>query len=373
MRGDTDPQETLGAQQLKTQNGSMRVRDKQNELVRLARDLVEITSEIATEKFSPAILIEMSQTQLPTAAMVQRQVAQIQQQLAQQSQQIQQQMRSQQDPSQGQQLMQAVQAAMMQGQQQIQKLQAQPTIHQVLDFLKNNRAKSFVLDIETDSTIMADENGEKQRRTEFVGVLGQLLPQLAQMIGADPSTAPFCGELLKFATAPFRAGRALDGAIDELVEQMKTKADQQQGDDPTTAQNKTALQIEQMKDRTAQIKINADTQIAQQKLQQDDLHNQQNLMNQRTIKQMEIDANLRVAKGEATIDLMGSAQKGQQEAQAHQAEMAKAAAELQNTQQKGVLAQQSADAKRADMAARQTERQQQATLRAQQPKPRGPV
>ena len=35
-------------------------------------------------------------------------------------------------------------------------------------FLKDNRAKAFVLDIETDSTIMADENAEKQRRTEFV-------------------------------------------------------------------------------------------------------------------------------------------------------------------------------------------------------------
>ena len=44
MRGDTDPQETLGAQQLKTQYGSTRIRDKQGELARLARDLVEITS-----------------------------------------------------------------------------------------------------------------------------------------------------------------------------------------------------------------------------------------------------------------------------------------------------------------------------------------
>ena len=43
MRGATDPSETLGAQQLKTQNGSTRTRDKQQELVRIARDLVEIT------------------------------------------------------------------------------------------------------------------------------------------------------------------------------------------------------------------------------------------------------------------------------------------------------------------------------------------
>src|SRR4029077_9831174 len=65
MRGDTDPNETLGAQQLKTQYGSTRIRDKQGELARLARDLVEITSEIITEKFSDDTIIEMSQTQLP--------------------------------------------------------------------------------------------------------------------------------------------------------------------------------------------------------------------------------------------------------------------------------------------------------------------
>ena len=57
----------------------------------------------------------------------------------------------------------------MQQAQQLQKIQEEPTIEQVLQFLKDNRAKSFVLDIETDSTIMADENAEKQRRTEFIG------------------------------------------------------------------------------------------------------------------------------------------------------------------------------------------------------------
>ncbi len=65
-----------------------------------------------------------------------------------------------------------------------------------------------MLDIETDSTILIDENAEKQRRTEFVGVLSQLLPQLAQMIAREPKTAEFCGEVLKFSTAPFRAGRS---------------------------------------------------------------------------------------------------------------------------------------------------------------------
>ena len=151
---------------------------------------------------------------------------------------------------------------------QLQKLQEQPTIEQVLHFLKDNRAKSFVLDIETDSTILADEQAEKQARTEFVGVLGQLLPQLSAMITAEPKTAEFCGELLKFATAPFRAGRSLDGAIDELVEQMKAKAEQPQARIPMPG----LIQVEQMKQQTDREKLTADDKQHAADLQQKDRH-----------------------------------------------------------------------------------------------------
>jgi hypothetical protein len=254
MRGSTDPQETLGAQQLKTQYGSSRIRDKQAEIVRIARDLVEISSEIITEKFDPVTIIEMSQTQLPTRAMLQQQIAAIQAQASQAMQNPQLMQQAQQNPQMAQQVMQQVQ-------QQIQQLLGQPTIEAVLRFLKDNRAKSFVLDIETDSTIQADENAEKQRRAEFVGMLGQLLPQLAQMAAAEPKTAGFCGELLKFSVAPFRVSRSLDGAIDSLVQLMEGKAGQQKGDDPSTAQNKAAIQIEQMKIAYQRERDTADRQL----------------------------------------------------------------------------------------------------------------
>ena len=312
MRGATDPNETLGAQQLKTQYGSTRIRDKQQEMVRLARDLVEITSEIITEKFDDVTIIEMSQTQLPTQQMQQQKMAQIQQML-QQGQQMMQSPQAQQDPSQGQQMQQQMAAGM----QKLQKMQEEPTIEQVLKFLGNNRAKSFVLDIETDSTIMADENGEKQRRTEFVGVLGQLLPQLSQMITSDPKTAPFCGEILKFATAPFRAGRSLDGAIDELIEQMKMKADEPQGDDPTTASNKAAIQIEQMKQKTIADKNAVDAKLKASELLQKDEHKKLELQNDRAIAL----AQLQAKQGDADGKLQVQNQKLMESREAHQSQM----------------------------------------------------
>ena len=59
-------------------------------------------------------------------------------------------------------------------------------------------------------------------------------------------TAPFCGEILKFATAPYRAGRSLDGAIDDLIEQMKMKGDQPRTD-PEAEKVKALTQIEKQK------------------------------------------------------------------------------------------------------------------------------
>ena len=44
MRGATDPNETLGAQQTEAQYGTSRIRDKQKEMVRMARDLVRSPS-----------------------------------------------------------------------------------------------------------------------------------------------------------------------------------------------------------------------------------------------------------------------------------------------------------------------------------------
>jgi hypothetical protein len=234
------------------------------------------------------------------------------QQGIQQGQQMMQQ-GQQQDPAQAQQM----QTMMVQAQSKLQKMQEEPTIEQVLQFLGDNRAKSFVLDIETDSTIMADENAEKQRRTEFIGVLGQLLPQLSTMIQNEPKTAPFCGEILKFATAPFRSGRSLDGAIDELIEQMKAKGDQPPGDDPVTAKGKMDMQIEQMKQKTIADKNAMDARLKASELLQQDNHKKMELENDRLIAQ----AQLQDKQSDAAGKLQIQNQKAMESREAHQAQM----------------------------------------------------
>jgi hypothetical protein len=340
MRGATDPNETLGAQQLKTQYGSTRIRDKQQEMVRIARDLVEITLEIITEKFKPETMIEMSQSQLPTDKMKREALQMLQMQATQLMQQMQQQAQQpppppqqpgqppQQDPN------QALQQQMTQLQQKMQEISQKPTTDQVFKFLKDNRAKSFVLDIETDSTILQDENAEKQRRTEFVQMLSGLLQQMSQMYAADPTTGPFLGEVLKFSVAPFRAGRALDGAIDEFVQQMEDKGKQPRGDDPQTAQGKVAIQIEQMKVQAQQQTDKGKLQLQAQELQMKDQHKKLELQNERDIKMAELQAQ----QGDQQAEMVRTSQQAMHDRESHQADMIKSQQDMELQRQKADLA-----------------------------------
>ena len=275
MRGETDARETLGAQNLKAQFGSSRIKDKQLEMVRIARDLVVICSEIITEKFADETIIEMSQTQVPTKQIQQFQVKQLQGQIQQimaqgQSPQIQQ-MR-QQNPQQLQQMAQQAQAQVDEKQKRLKKSPIDLTSTRYLHFYGTTALNALSSTSKPTRPSSLMRKAEKEARTEFTSVLGTVLPQLAQMIATEPGTADFCGQVLKFITAPFRAGRQLDGAIDDLAELMKTKGDQPRGDDPTTSTNKTAIQIEQIKQQTEKQKNDAMNQLKAQELQMKDQH-----------------------------------------------------------------------------------------------------
>ena len=378
MRGATDPQETLGAQQLKSQYGSVRIRDRQGEMVRIARDLEEISAEIMCSEFSTQTFLDMSQMDIPTEAMQQQKVAMMTQQLQQAVMSIQQQMQahtmqqqamSQQGtapgqlpsqighnggpPMQGgpdpQQMMQQAQQQIQQAQAKIMEEQQRPTIEDVMQFLHDYRTTAFILDIETDSTIQADENAEKQRRTEFVQVLAQLIPQLAQLIALDPKTAPFCGEVLKFSVAPFRAGRSLDGAIDDLVDQMEARAQQGgQKQDPEIQKLQATQQIEQMK--------------LVQKKQADDQKHQLDMFkmkNDRELEQIKLDGEFKLAMFEAQgkreenmAKIQQITAKTQQERLHHDATMQENQQKLQINAQSAQQKQMDAQQRRADMAQR---------------------
>ncbi len=248
MRGSTNPNETLGAQQLKSQYGSVRVRDRQEELVRLARDLTRIVAEIMAENYQPETLNEMSQMELPTDQDIQGQIAGIEQQKQAMFAELEQAAQSpeftSQPPEQQKQAMEQVQQQLQEQiaplDAQIAELQATVTIDQVVGLLRDQRVRPFVLDIETDSTIAPDENADKERANEFLTSIGGLLGQVMPLLQADPSAAPLVSETLKYASGRYRVGREMTMAIEKFAEEMGKRAaqPQQQDQGPSPEQQK---------------------------------------------------------------------------------------------------------------------------------------
>ena len=158
-----------------------------------------------------------------------------------------------------------------------------------MQFLRDNRARNFVLDIETDSTIQLDEQKEKQQRAEFLQVLAPMLRQLGEMITAQPAMTTFAGEILKFGVAPYRVGRQLDNAIDDMVQQLQAMAGQG-GQNPEDAKNKqtkadaeTKAQVEREKMTWQTAENDKDRQIKQLELQIKAQAEQMKLQNEQQI------------------------------------------------------------------------------------------
>jgi len=250
MRGVTDAQETLGAQNLKAQFGSIRVREKQNELIRIARDIIRMKGEIYAETMPVEELAQMAGMQLPTDEQIAQQVQQIMQRAEQAAMQAQQ--SGQQIPP------EALQQAQQQIQAQVQKLKQTVTINQIGQLLANQRTRPFSLEIETDSTIAPNEELEKQNRIDLLTAMGGFMGQALPLIEAKPEAAELVGEMLRFGAGAFRSNREMGQVIDDFVEKMKGGTAQ-----PDDGANKA----EMAKVQAEQQRMQADMQIKQQELQ----------------------------------------------------------------------------------------------------------
>lgn len=252
MRGATEASETATAQQLKSQYGSVRIKDRQAELARFARDLVRISAEIMAENFTSKTMLEMSQLDIETDADIKAKIkpleAQIKQIIAQVEQakadpQMMQQ--AQANPEQAQQMLQQAQQQAEALKDQIEELNETATVEKVMKLLRDQKTRPFVLDIETDSTIAPDENAQKQRATEFITSVGGFMGQAIPLVQTVPQAAKLMAETLKYVASQFRAGRQLEGVIEEFADDMAAMAAQPKPPDPAHAKAQAEAQATQ--------------------------------------------------------------------------------------------------------------------------------
>ena len=183
VRGYSAPQETATAQQIKGQFAALRLQEQQSEVARFARDLIAMTAEIIAEHFQPQTIALMSG-------------------LAEQAPEFQQ------------------------------------NFMPAMQLLRNDRMRSFRIDIETDSTIAVDETADKQAATEFLTAMGNYMASSLPMAQQAPELLPVIGQGAVFLARRFRAGRQLEGSIEASFQALEQRAQQmaqqpqQQAPDP---------------------------------------------------------------------------------------------------------------------------------------------
>lgn len=222
MRAQGDPNETATAQQLKGRYAGMRLSIRQRQMATFARDILRIMMEIALEMFDTERLAEICGLEIPlTEAERQQQLAEIEQakQTFMQQAQIYGEMQK------------AAQGAQAQG-LQVGPLPPPPeepkfdrvpetSWEMVHDRLRQDFIRKITLSIETDSTVLADEQADKEARIEFLGAFSTFVRELQPLLASGQFDMKMVKELLLFGVRAFPKSRTLEGMISQMPDEPK--------------------------------------------------------------------------------------------------------------------------------------------------------
>lgn len=245
MRGSSAAQETLGAQQLKAQFGTMRLDDMRREVQRYARDLIRMAAEVIAEHFAPDTMAIMTEVNLPTM----EQKAQLQM-MAQSGQPL---------PKEAQDML---------------KL---PTWDDALQILRDDKQRAYRIDIETDSTVAGDQAADQKAITELLTGVSTFIQNAGPAVAAGYLPLEAAKSMLMSAVRRFKLGREVEDALDMIG----VKEEGQDGGQPKPDPAQMQMQAEQQRaQQEAQAKQQADSakmQLDHAKMQMDGQTKQQEL------------------------------------------------------------------------------------------------
>ncbi len=251
MRGATSPTETLGAQQLKTQWGTLRLKTAQTKVANYARNCLRIMTEIAFTKFSAETMRSMTGVKYPTQ----------QEQMEAQQQMAMYQMSGQQPPP------------------QLQQVLAMPTIESLMDSLRDDIQRAYVIDIETDSTVLASATQDKAEITEFMQAFSGFFATVSPMVQSGVLPFDAAKAILLAITRRYQFGLEVEDEISKMQEPAT----------PPGGASDPQMQAEQAKQQTLLMAQQAKQQQTQSELQADQLRRQMAMQERSTEHQMKMD------------------------------------------------------------------------------------
>jgi len=205
IRGATKASETLGAQKIKTQYASIRIQERQKNIVQYVSAMFDIQCQLMRKHMDSQEIARLAQVDFMAE-----------------------------DPQ------------LLQG---------------ALELLKNNDFDLRAC-VEADSLSDIDFQAEKQDRMEYMGTITNYLKETMGSIQQDPILGPFLLQLLSFSLAGFKVGKKVEGELDRMINSTQQKLSQPQQPQKTPEEKKADAQI-----NAIQQKVQADAQSDQQKLQ----------------------------------------------------------------------------------------------------------
>lgn len=163
IRGSSKASETATAQRIKGQFGTMRLQDRQADVQRIARDLMRLKAEIIAEHFEP---------------------------------------------------------------EQLQLMTGMEVTPDVMMLLRSDVLRQYNIDIETDSTIAADEAEEQENSVKLIQAVLQYIKEVAPMVQSGLLPLEAAKDILMATVASFKGSRKYEQALDQLGSNFQQ---QQQG------------------------------------------------------------------------------------------------------------------------------------------------
>ena len=209
MRGNSDPQETATAVTKKTNFGTLRNQDRQNDFQRYLTDVLKIKAEVICEQFTPELLAQFAGN-------------------------------------------------------------IQPEVFNLaVQLLKTDKIRNLTLGIETDTSFMQSE--ELEKTNEAVKTIHEMITAAFQVVSAQPALLPLYKQMIESVVVTLPSARQFNTAIDETfnrIAQELAQPDQAQPDpDLIRAQaevqkNQNELQVKEqanaIKEQEVQLKKQAE-------------------------------------------------------------------------------------------------------------------
>ena len=180
VRGVSDPNETLGAQEIKKNFVGLRLGDMKMGVAQFATEIIQLKAQVMCAQFDPQTILRIAAVD----------------QLSPEDQQL-------------------IGPAM--------ELLVGPERMMNPEADSPNPMRSFRIEVQADSLVQIDEQAEKESRLELMTAFGTYLEKGSMLAAQAPQTIPLIVEIGKFVVQSFKAGKNVEGTFDTLLDQLKTQ------------------------------------------------------------------------------------------------------------------------------------------------------